>query len=247
VAALQQLQGVYNQSASMGSGEWAVASLWKLGLALKSLAEAVEASPVPAGATAAQAQQYKNAVQQQVQPIKDQADEAFKTCLQRATQLEVFSEAVLGCRTKSESVRSPLPVPGPPVALSVNMAELQKQAEVKQDAASMEALGLAYLDARQMGQAQLALSRATELQENRASAQNALGMALLYEGEPMLARAAFTKALEADPGYDKAHANLASLRCRYGDVEGARKELAQIKDPASLRGSDVDPDWRVCK
>jgi cellulose synthase operon protein C len=247
VAALQQLQAVYNQSASMGSAEWAVASLWKLGLSLKSLAEAVDASPVPAGATAAQAQQYRNAVQQQVQPIKDQAEEAFKTCLQRATQLEVYSEAVLGCRTKSESVRSPLPAPGSPTALAANVAELQKQAEVKQDAASMEALGMAYLEAKQMGQAQLTLSRATEIQENRASAQNALGIALLYEGEPMQARAAFGKALEADPGYDKAHANLAALRCRYGDVEGARKELAQIKDLASIRGPDVDPDWRACK
>jgi cellulose synthase operon protein C len=240
VAALQQLQGVYNQAASMGSAEWAVASLWKLGLALKSLAEAVEATPVPAGATAAQAQQFRAAVQQQVQPIKDQADEAFKTCLQRASQLEVFSEAVLGCRTKSESVRSPLPNPGTPAALAANIGELQKQAEVKQDAPSMEALGLAYLE-------QLTLARATELQENRASAQNALGMALLYQHEPMLARAAFAKALEVDPGYDKARANLAALRCRYGDVDGARKELAQIRDLASLRGPDVDPDWKACK
>ncbi|MGO8971449.1 MAG: tetratricopeptide repeat protein [Myxococcaceae bacterium] len=247
VAALQQLQGVYNQSASMGSAEWAVASLWKLGLALQSLAETVEATPVPAGATAAQAQQFKTAVQQQVQPIKDQAEEAFKTCLARASQLEVYSEAVLGCRSKSESVRSPLPSPGSPGALPGNIAELQRQAEAKQDAASMEALGLAYLDARQMGQAQLTLSRATELQETRASAQNALGIALLYQGEPMLARAAYDKALEADPAYDKARANLAALKCRYGDVEGARKELAQVKNPASVHGSDVDPDWRACK
>jgi Flp pilus assembly protein TadD len=71
-------------------------------------------------------------------------------------------------------------------------------------------------------------------------------MVLLFQGEPMLARAAFAKALEADPGYDKAHANLAALRCRYGDVEGARKELAQVKDQ-NLRGSDVDPEWRACK
>ncbi len=98
-----------------------------------------------------------------------------------------------------------------------------------------------------MGQAQLTLSRATELQETRASAQNALGIALLYQGEPMLARAAYDKALEADPAYDKARANLAALKCRYGDVEGARKELAQVKNPASVHGSDVDPDWRACK
>ena len=111
----------------------------------------------------------------------------------------------------------------------------------------MEALGLAYLDARQYGLAQLSLGRATEVQENRASAQNALGIALLYQGDPMAARAAYAKALESDPGYDKAHANLAALHCRYGDVEGARKELGLVKNPAAVQGSDVDPDWRACR
>ena len=47
VAALQQLEGVYNQAASMGSSEWAVASLWKLGLRIQPLADAVEADPDP--------------------------------------------------------------------------------------------------------------------------------------------------------------------------------------------------------
>ena len=44
----------------------------------------------------ADAQQFKSAVKQQVQPIKEQADEAFKTCLVRASQLEVYAPAVLG-------------------------------------------------------------------------------------------------------------------------------------------------------
>jgi tetratricopeptide (TPR) repeat protein len=156
VAALQQLQGVYNQSASMGSSEWAVASLWKLGLSLQSLAEAVEATPVPAGVSGADAQQFKAAVAQQVQPIKEQADEAFKTCLARAAQLEVYSPAVIGCRTRAELARSPLPPLPAPGNLPAGFAELQKKAEATQDAASLEALGMAYLDARQIPMAQLA-------------------------------------------------------------------------------------------
>ena len=246
VAALQQLQGVYNQSASMGSSEWAVASLWKLGLSLQSLAEAVESTPVPAGVSGADAQQFKAAVAQQVQPIKEQADEAFKTCLARASQLEVYSPAVIGCRTRSETARSPLPPPPAPGNLPPGFAELQKKAEATQDAASLEALGLAYLDARQIPMAQLALARATELSDARSTAQNALGVALLYQGEPMAARAAYGKAIDADPSNEKARANLAALRCRYGDRDGARKELSAVK-AASLSGSDLDPEWRTCR
>jgi len=246
VAALQQLQGVYNQAASMGSSEWAVASLWKLGLSLQSLADAVEQTPVPPGLSAADAQQFKSAVKQQVQPIKEQADEAFKTCLARATQLEVYSSAVLGCRARSETARSPLPSLPAAGNLPTGFAELQKKAESTQDAASLEALGLAYLEARQIPMAQLALARATELGETRSAAQNGLGVALLYQGEPMGARAAYAKAIEADPANEKARANLAALRCRYGDQDGAKKELAGVKS-AALPGFDVDPEWRTCR
>jgi Flp pilus assembly protein TadD len=94
--------------------------------------------------------------------------------------------------------------------------------------------------------AQLSLARATELSETRTAAQNGLGVALLYQGEPMSARAAYGKAIDADPGNDKARANLAALRCRYGDRDGARKELGSVKS-AALAGFDVDPEWRTCR
>ena len=59
VAALQQLQGVYNQSASMGSSEWAVASLWKLGLRLQPSPTRWSRRRCPPGLSAADAQQFK--------------------------------------------------------------------------------------------------------------------------------------------------------------------------------------------
>ncbi|HZX40498.1 MAG TPA: tetratricopeptide repeat protein, partial [Myxococcaceae bacterium] len=152
----------------------------------------------------------------------------------------------LGCRTRSETARSPLPSPPAAGNLPTGFAELQKKAESTQDAASLEALGLAYLEARQIPMAQLSLARATELAETRTAAQNGLGVALLYQGEPMAARAAYAKALESDPANDKARANLAALRCRYGDQDGARKELTGMKS-ASLAGFDVDPEWRSCR
>jgi tetratricopeptide (TPR) repeat protein/outer membrane protein assembly factor BamD (BamD/ComL family) len=245
VNALKELEGIYTKSASMGSPEWAVASLWKLGVAYGHLADVVEATPVPAGLNAQQTAQFHQEVQNQVAGVRQQSEDFYKACITRSDQLEVFSNAVIGCRTKSDQVQSPLPASLAPRAAAV--AELQRKAEQAQDAASMESLGLAYLDAHQVHLAHLALARATELEDNRATAHNALGVAMLNEGDPMGAHAEFAKALEADPTLTKARANLASLRCRYGDPQGAKRELSLIKDQSALGAPDVDPGFRGCQ
>lgn len=245
VAQIQQLEGIYTQAASVGSAEWAVASLWRLASAYQHLADTVEATPVPANLSAKEVEQFRAAVKQQVEPIKQRADNAFKLCLSRATSLEVFNAAALGCRTRKDDAALPV-APVPPSAGNVGLDELQKKAEATLSAASLEALGVGYLQARQPAQAALTLGRATELEDGRASAHNALGYALLLQGDPMGARAAYGKALDADPTFDKARANLAALRCRFGDTEGAKRELGLIKD-TGLDGPDVDPEWRTCK
>ncbi len=245
VSALQQLEGVYTQAAQMGSPEWAVASLWRIGLGYQHIADVVEATPMPAGLSAAEVQQFRAAVKEQVGPLKQRAEEAFKLCVSRANQLDVFTAAVIGCRQKSEAAKSP--IPPPPEPKPANVDELLKRAESSLDAASLEALGMAYLQARELNLAILALGRAVELEDQRASAHNALGFAMLLSGDSMGARAEYGKALDADPTSDKARANLAALRCRFKDVEGAKRELSLIKDTSALSGPDVDPEWRACR
>src|SRR5262249_51791084 len=93
VAALQQLEGVYTQASQMGSPEWIVASLWRLGLAYQHLAEVVQSIPT---------------LKDQVASLRERADGAFKACLSRSSSMDVFSPAVLGCRSRSESVQSPI-------------------------------------------------------------------------------------------------------------------------------------------
>jgi len=246
VAALQSLEGIYTQAAQLGYPEWAVASLWKLGLAYGHIADVVETTPVPAGLSAAETQQFQAAVKEQVAPLKQRSDESFKACLSRAEALEVFSAAVVGCRSRAETAALPVPQPGAPTQ-PASLEELRKKAERTLSAEALEALGLAYLDARQYGMAQLTLSRVTELQDTRASAHNALGWALLNTGDAMGARAAYAKAMDSDPTFNKARLNLAALRCRFGDVEGARRELAVLKDVNTLTGTDVDGGWKACK
>lgn len=245
VAALQQLQGVFQQAASMGSAEWAVASLWRIGNGLAHIADAVEATPAPAGLKPAEVEQFRAAVKAQVDPLKANADNAFSTCVSRAESLEVFTPAAIGCRKKVDEASSPLK--GPPPERAVNVEELQKKAETSQGAADFEALGLAYLGAGQVNNAILNLNRAIEIDDARASAHSALGYAFLLNGDSAAARGEYGRALEADPTFDKARGNLSALLCRYLDLEGAKRELGVVKNQAELTGADVDAEWRQCK
>ncbi len=246
VSALQGMEGIYTQAASLGYPEWAVASLWKLGMAYSHLADVVDATPAPSGASAAEVKAFQQAVKEQVAPLRQRADDAFKACLTRAEQLDVFSAAVVGCRTHNDAAALPVPAPGAPTK-SASLEEVRKKAEATLSAEALEALGMAYLESRQFGLAQLTFGRVTELQDTRASAHSALGWALLNQGDAMGARAAYAKALEADPTYGKARLNLAALRCRFGDNEGAKRELSVLKDVGSLSGVDVDTGWKACK
>ena len=37
------------------------------------------------------------------------------------------------------------------------------------------------------------------------------------------------------------------MKCRFGDREGAKRDMTVIKDAAGLAGPDVDPEWKVCR
>jgi len=247
VATLQQMEGVYTQAASMGSAEWAVASLWKMGLAYQHIAETLEATPMPAGLSAKDAEQFRKVVGGQVGPLKDRAEGAFKLCLSRSVSLEVFSTAVVGCRNRTDAPRSPLPSAAAPAASAASVDDLLKKVESTMDAGSMEALGMAYLDSGKLYLAQLALGRATELQDTRASAHNALGLALLLSGDRhgralgLRARAGRGPHLRQGPRQP----GRAALPVRRRGGRQARAVRPQGRERAG-RG-DVDPEWRSCK
>jgi cellulose synthase operon protein C len=245
VSALQQLQGLYQQSASMNSAEWAVASLWRIANSLQHIAEVVETTPPPPGLKPEEIEEFRAAVKQQTDPLKAQAEQTFETCLARADSLEVFSAAVVGCRKKVDDATSPLR--GPPAERAVNVEELQKKAEVTQNSADFEAVGMAYLGAGQVNNAILNFNRALELAPASAALHSAIGYALLLNGDANAARAEYGLALEADPTFDKARANLGALRCRFFDTAGAKREMSVVKSVGSLTGPDVDPEWKSCK
>jgi Flp pilus assembly protein TadD len=111
----------------------------------------------------------------------------------------------------------------------------------------MESSGLRQLEGGKLALAELTLSRLVELKEDQGSAHNALGIAALMRGDATAAAQAYERALKAAPDFEKARVNLAALKCRFGDKEAARKELAGAKGPGALAGADLDPYWKTCR
>jgi cellulose synthase operon protein C len=242
--ALQQLEALYTQAASLGSAEWSVAALWRMGMAYSHLGQSLKTAAAPAELSPEEADQWRDAFKQQSVALLARADETLKLCTTRADELGVYTTGALGCRKREESVevRSVSASAGGEPALT---EELVRATEGNQDPAAIETLGLAYLAAGKVPLAQLTLSRAVEL-GGIGRAQNALGFANLILGDASSASAMYEKAL-AGPSRDRARANLAALKCRFGDAEGARKELAKIKDTEKLQGPDLDSQWRACR
>jgi tetratricopeptide (TPR) repeat protein len=79
------------------------------------------------------------------------------------------------------------------------------------DAWSMNNLGLVLLDAKRANEALPLLAKAVELRKNVPEFQNNFGMALEHTGRFKAAAAAYSAALTADPGFDKAKKNLARV------------------------------------
>ncbi len=188
-------------------------------------------------------------IQQQAGPLKQQADEAFTTCLRKSRDLQVITPFALGCRQKVLIEEKP----GGPELPHRSTRHLQKVARVYRgrlaktpdDGVALMGVGEAYLMAGDAHHARLVFSRLLEVTETNARAQSDLGVALWRLGELQSASGAFRKALEIDPTYDKARANLGSMLCGEGDVDSA-KEVLQVMKQAPAPAFDVEGGFARC-
>jgi tetratricopeptide (TPR) repeat protein len=87
------------------------------------------------------------------------------------------------------------------------------------DAWSMNNLGLLFIEKQRAEEALPLLEKAVELRKSVPAFHNNLGMALEHAGRFKDAAAAYTNALAADPGYEKAKQNLARVDAIKGDRE----------------------------
>jgi tetratricopeptide (TPR) repeat protein len=98
------------------------------------------------------------------------------------------------------------------------------------DAWSQNNLGLLFLETQRPEEALPHLMKAVELRKDVAMFHNNLGMALEHTGRFKAAAVAYTGALAADPGYEKAKLNLARVEAVKSGPEEAFEQPATSSD-----------------
>ena len=199
VAALQQLEGIYTQAASLGSPEWAVASLWSWRLAYKHLADVVDATPAPGGASAAEVRSSAGG-----EGAGGAAEGSARTTPSRRAWRAPISSTCSAPRwwaaaRRATRPRCRCPRPARPRGAGL-VEELRKKAEATLDAPSARGAGHGVPGAQAATAWRSSPSAAsTEIEDTRASAHNALGWALLSRATPMGARAAYAQGARGGP------------------------------------------------
>jgi tetratricopeptide (TPR) repeat protein len=241
--AVGTLEQAYTAAARLGTGTWAVGGLYRLGLAYANLSSDVLQTPTPPGADPAQ---VKAILQQQSQALTGKAEEFYGACLRKARDLEVYNAYALGCAQKAVVDENAMGAPSG--TADANLAQSPKEALAKNpnDYASLLQLGGVYLQGGDFRRARLTFSRATQVDSAKAEGFAGLGLAMVKLGESTDAHDAYAKAIEVDPQTDLAHADMAALKCRFGDIEGAKAELAKLHGPPEATPA-LDPDWAKCK
>ncbi|HUB09156.1 MAG TPA: tetratricopeptide repeat protein [Myxococcales bacterium] len=244
---IETLTQAYTGAAQLGSGEDAVAGLYRIGMVYQSIASDLEKTPEPAGLSPDQKIAFRNQLDQQVAPLKQQADEAFTTCLRKARDLDIVSPFTAGCRSKQAIEPAPIqPSFGSGgVDTSKTVEYRNRLLKSPEDIEALRGLAEADLATGDARRARLVLARLLELADSDPKAEADMGVALWKLGEVADASAAFHKALEQDPDEGVAKANLASMLCRYGDVEGARAKIQGGKLPPP--SFNVDSGYLRCQ
>lgn len=120
-------------------------------------------------------------------------------------------------------------------------------------------LGLCQLELGNLAQAESSLARATRLDPNDKSSWNNLGIAYRGRNNAKKALRAFHRALEIDPGFEMAAANLGALEAElrqrgfdpaqvlhaHGEIDASGGELAEIQ--ALARSGDLDEAISLCE
>ncbi len=224
---LGELESVMVEAVSFNQGEWAVAALHRVASAYAELAEFFASAPIPDGLSAAEAEEYRSLVDQQVGGIRAKSEEYFETCVAKARELKVFTPAVLGCVNRGpeptlDPVRSAAPSPAPQ-----QKDELQtKLTQNPKDLDAIASLTDYFLAADQPAKAKLMAARGLEIDERDPRFYNAIGMADLLMGEAQDAYFGFERA--TDLGHPYAGANLVAVLADFGDDKGAKRVLKRV-------------------
>lgn len=181
-----------------------------------------------------------------------------------AEKERIYTLAALGCRLRRDEVLTPFPTPAPPRPVDQRKLPEHRDrqppspwpAEASDPTAEeQERAGIAYLEAHLPRAAGMALQSARQASDHEHAIKGGdtrprtgaipNAWALLLNGDASGAARALDLALAVEPRYAKARANRAALRCRFGDLAGARHDLALLEPDTALTG--VDPEWARCR
>jgi hypothetical protein len=81
----------YQQIIALGSGEYAVASLYRLGEAHENFSQALFKAPGPKGASQADVDKIKTELEKVAFPLKEEAYKFFETAYKRSKEVETFT------------------------------------------------------------------------------------------------------------------------------------------------------------
>ncbi len=95
----------YTKVVKLGDPEWAVASLYRIGMTHQHLVDAITAVPAPKGLTDEQSQLFADKLAEQTLPIEEKAADAMVLCLDESARFGVFNKWTRNCLSFLESRR----------------------------------------------------------------------------------------------------------------------------------------------
>ena len=129
---LEKLAAAYEKVIEIGSAEYSVASLYRLGQAHENFSIALFKAPAPSGASQVDIDKLRTELEKVAFPLKDEASKFFETAYKRSTEVQTFT--VWTQRTYQKMVEL-APDKHPPIdELSASPAYLSHDLSVKQPA-----------------------------------------------------------------------------------------------------------------
>src|SRR5690606_21218173 len=94
---LQSTKSTYVNAIGAGAGNWAIAALHGVAILYRSFGEFIASAPLPSNLSAAQRQQYQDALNKQGQEYVQKGAETLGACAERAKELKVLNEYAAAC------------------------------------------------------------------------------------------------------------------------------------------------------
>ena len=102
---IQRVEKEYAAVLAIGSGEWGIAALTRIGLAYADFARNIIESPDPKGLDEDQLAMYRGELENLALPLEDKSTEALEKALEKAYELSIYNEFTLAAQDQVNRYR----------------------------------------------------------------------------------------------------------------------------------------------